>query len=265
MADREIIARIAKILARASSDNPHEADTALQGAYKRMVRDGVTFSDLLTLPKEELYQTTLVKLVDVILNDQSNLSISARENAYAQYISLIAEKFSGTGSAGGYSSGNAQGKSRQEEANEYEKRRREQENQRRQNDRPPPHREDKEYKRQNSNTPKHPYNFADFSFSPASFFALLKAVFYAIQPFFRRGSFVWCTLVYPAQAFPLFVVSLLFGCAFAGIVLVAAAVVHVLTHTMPLWDIQLANAFSFLVAIGAIWKARMLFMAGWFR
>jgi hypothetical protein len=258
MADRETIARIAKILARASSDNPHEAEAALQGAYKRMKQDGVTLTDLLALSDMELFPNTLVKLVDVILDDQPNLSMPARERAYAQYILRIAQRFAEVKKE-------EQGSSRQEEANEYEKHRREQESQRRQNDRPPPHREDKEYKRQNSNTPKHPYNFADFSFSPASFFALLKAVFYAIQPFFRRGSFVWCTLVYPAQAFPLFVVSLLFGCAFAGIVLVAAAVVHVLTHTMPLWDIQLANAFSFLVAIGAIWKARMLFMAGWFR
>ena len=56
MSDRETISRIAKILARAGSDNPNEAAQALQGAYKRMVRDGVSLPDLLSLPLEELYQ-----------------------------------------------------------------------------------------------------------------------------------------------------------------------------------------------------------------
>lgn len=37
MSDREAISRVAKILARAGSDNQNEATAALEGAYKRMV------------------------------------------------------------------------------------------------------------------------------------------------------------------------------------------------------------------------------------
>ena len=85
MPDQRTISLIAKILARAGSDNQNEATAALEGAYKRMVRDGVTIRDLLSLPLGELYQDTLVKLIDVILADQPNLSLPAKREAYAEY------------------------------------------------------------------------------------------------------------------------------------------------------------------------------------
>jgi hypothetical protein len=267
--DRATISRIAKILARAGSDNPNEAAAALDGAFKRMVRDGVTLHDLLSLPTDELYQDTLVKLVDLILADQPNLSPSSKREAYSQYLLLIAARFSGAWdgqgdrSSGSSAGGSAGQGSREQEAREYEERRaREEAARRRANPEPPPQSESP-YKQENSKTPEHKnaYTFSlgkfAFSFSPASFFSALQAVF-------GRGSIVWHALHDPLRALRLFAACFLFGAAFAGVVLIVAAIGHTLTHTGPVWNIKLKNAFSFLVAVGFIWKARALHHAGWF-
>jgi hypothetical protein len=268
--DRTTISRIAKILARAGSDNPNEAAAALDGAYKRMVRDGVTLHDLLSLPTDELYQDTLVKLVDLILADQPNLSPSSKREAYSQYLLLIAARFSGAWdgqsdrSSGSSAGGSAGQGSRADEAREYEDRRAREEAARRCANPEPPPRHENTFKQENSKTPEHKaaYTFSlgkfAFSFSPASFFAALQAVF-------GRGSITWYAVRDPIRALRLFAACFLFGAAFAGVVLLVAAIGHTLTHTGPLWDIKLKNAFSFLVAIGFIWKARALHHAGWFR
>lgn len=105
MTNREDIARIAKILARSTSSEPHEADTALRAAYKRMRRDRVDVRQLLTLPLEELYQESLTKLVTLILDDQPDLSPAERRRAFQNYMALINARFvagsaSSTGSTG---------------------------------------------------------------------------------------------------------------------------------------------------------------------
>lgn len=266
MPDRTTISRIAKILARAGSDNQNEAAAALDGAYKRMVRDGVTLHDLLSLPTDELYQDTLVRLVDLILADQPNLSPSSKREAYSQYLLLIAARFSGAWDGqSDRSSGSSAGQgSRAEEAREYEERRAHEEAARRRANSEPPPRNENPFKQENSKTPEHKpaYTFSlgkfAFSFSPASFFAALQTVF-------GRGSISWHAVRDPIRALRLFAACFLFGAAFAGVVLVLAAICHSLTHTGPLWDIKVKNAFSFLVAIGFLWKARALYHAGWFR
>jgi hypothetical protein len=271
MPDRATISRIAKILARAGSDNANEAGAALQGAYKRMARDGVTLRDLLSLPIDELYQDMLVKLVDVILADQPNLSPSTKREAYSEYMLLIVARFSGAWdgksdrSSGNETSSRSKGQgSREEEAREYEERRAREESARGREEPPPPHKEEP-FKQKSSKTPEHKAAYTvklgkfTFSFSSASFFSALQAVF-------GRGSIVWHSLHDPARALRLFAACFLFGAAFAGIVLAVAAIGHALTHTSPLWDnIRLKNAFSFLLSIGFIWKARALHHAGWFR
>ena len=271
MPDRTTISRIAKILARAGSDNPNEASAALDGAYKRMVRDGVTLHDLLSLPTDELYQDTLVRLVDLILADQPNLSPSSKREAYSQYLLLIAARFSGAwdgqsdkSSSSGNSNNSAGQGSREQEAREYEERRaREEAARRRANSEPPP-RNEKPFKQENSKTPEHkaayPFSIGkfSFSFSSASFFSALQAIF-------GRGSLVWHSLHDPGRALRLFAACFLFGAAFAGVALTVAAIVHTITHSGPVWDIQLKNASSFLVAIGFIWKARAFHRDGWFR
>ena len=93
MTNREDISRIAKILARSTSSEPHEADTALRAAYKRMRRDHVDMRQLLTLPLEELYQESLTKLVTLILDEQPELSPAERRKAFQNYMALINARF----------------------------------------------------------------------------------------------------------------------------------------------------------------------------
>ena len=273
MSDRETISRIAKILARAGSDNPNEAAQALQGAYKRMVRDGVSLPDLLSLPLEELYQDTLVKLIDVILADQPNLSPSAKRAAYSEYMLLIVARFSGawdgkSAKARSSETKSDHARSREEEARRYEDRRRQQEAERGRggpSPTPPPRQEEKPYSRQNVNTPEwvgktYPFTLGKFafSFSPAAIFSALHALF-------GRGSITWHAVSAPGRTLRLAAAAMLYGFAFAGVVLVAAGIFHALTNTGPLWDIRLKSGFSFLTAIGFMFKARQLFLAGWFR
>ena len=93
MTNREDISRIAKILARSTSSEPHEADTALRAAYKRMRRDHVDMRQLLTLPLEELYQESLTKLVTLILDEQPELLPAERRKAFQNYMALINARF----------------------------------------------------------------------------------------------------------------------------------------------------------------------------
>ena len=233
MPDRAAISRIAKILARAGSDNPNEAHSALEGAFKRMVRDGVTLHDLLSLPTDELYQDTLVKLVDLILADQPNLSPPSKREAYSQYLLLIAARFSGAwdgqserSTGDNSSNGKAgQGRSREEKAREYERRRTSEQARREEQSttRSPPNggsrsqtgfgNENKNVKTQKS---KNGYEFSlgqsTFSFSSASFLEALQALF-------GRGSVVRYSLHNPIRALRLFAACFLFGAGFASSVL----------------------------------------------
>ena len=280
MPDRDAISRIAKILARAGSDNLNEAHSALEGAFKRMVRDGVTLHDLLSLPTDELYQDTLVKLVDLILADQPDLSPPSKREAYSQYLLLIAARFSGAwdgqperSTGDNSSNGKAgQGRSREEEAREYERRRRTSEQARREEQsttRSPPNGDSRsetgsssESKNVKTQKSKNGYEFSlgqsTFSFSPAGFLEALQALF-------GRGSVIWHSLHDPIRALRLFAACFLFGAGFASIILIMASIVHTLTQTGPLWNIRLSNAFAFLVAVGFLWKARALHHQGWFR
>lgn len=289
MADRDAVLRIAKLLARAESDNEHEAKLALEGAYKRMRRDGITLFDLLELPVQELYQSSLVKLVDCILNDQADLSPSSRREAYSQYMFVIASRFAGkwdgkhtadSSSKSNAGESDTASKSREEQAREYEQRRRDEER-RRNNEKTSQgdasnSRSDKGYTKQQE--PHSSQNFDGFdafipksvrdlfshggilrfSFSPAPIFALLNALF-------GRYSITWYTLFQPGQALRLYAASLLYGFAFSAVILSIVAFLHAATHTRPFIDVELKTAFSFLTAVGFIFKARLLFVAGWFR
>jgi hypothetical protein len=241
LADRETVSRIAKILARATSDNQNEADASLRSAYARMKRDGVTVRDLLELPTQEIYQDALVRLIDVIVQDQPDLSPSSRRELYARYLQMVVARFSGAGGNAGAREPPRQESPRQEAPREREK----------------------EYKQENGNTRKQGNAFAasfrvrTFSFSPAAIFSFLKIMF-------GRGSFLWHVANYPGMALRLFAASALFGGAAAAVMLFIVGVLHALTNTGPLWDIRLQNAFSFLAAVATIWKSRALYRRGWF-
>jgi Ni,Fe-hydrogenase I large subunit len=281
VADQQAASRIARILARSGSDNPHEAAAALKGAYDRMKRDQVTLFDLLELPEQELYQDSLVKLSDLIVKDMTDLSPSARRDTYARYFALINAKFSPEASTAGQSSG-GQGSAGSEQDREAEKRReaeRKESQAREEAERWA--REEAERRRERSkedsrtsfreepvrsqeskagNTSKWEYTFRGyvFSFSPADAFAYLKTV---VEP----GSLARCAWEKPLRAFRLMAVCTLFGMAFAVSVLVILGVIHAFLGKGPLFDVRLSNAFSFLTAVGIFGKARSLHRKGWFR
>ena len=155
MADRTSIERIAKILARANSDNVGEGETALLGAYARMNRDGVTFTDLLSLPERDLYQDALVRLAEHIVKEQGNLSPSQKRTLYAEYLKRIVEKFSpGSEGRGGESPKDQAQREREEAARTYEERRR-QEEARRARSEPPPRREQQKTEPPPHDNPRH--------------------------------------------------------------------------------------------------------------
>jgi len=266
MPDQPTIQRIAKLLARATSPEAGEAQSALEGAFKRMKRDGVSFDDLLTLPKNDLYQDVMVKLVGLILADQPSLSPASRREAYEKYLVLIVAKFSGDwdGQRAGQGS-SRRGQSQQDDDREaaaraYEERRRAEEAAReRERARATGGTSQNTGSQTRPNAPEPPgqpsktYTWSwkgkTFSFSPAAFQA-------AMQPVWGRGSIIWHTLHDPARGLRLLAASMLWGMGFALVLIVLAALTHSVTNTSPIWDVQLKNLFTLLTAVGTIWRAR---------
>lgn len=247
MADYSTISRIAKILARATSPEPNEAKSALDHAYKRMVRDSVTLADLLTLPEAELFQDTIVRLVDVILDNQTDLSPSTRRKAYAEYMRLIVAKFSGAGEGASTS----HGRSREDDAKEYRERHGYREE--------PPKREQKNdtsFTQKNEETEKQDNNF---SFNGLKFPAIVVSTWRAMRPLFSRGGLVWLFLHEPVVMFRLLGASILWGMGFAIVIMTVVAIGHIVTNTnpSPSFDFALRSLFSWLTAVGAIWRYRL--------
>jgi hypothetical protein len=245
MADYSTISRIAKILARATSPEPNEAKSALDHAYKRMVRDSVTLADLLTLPEAELFQDTIVRLVDVILDNQTDLSPSTRRKAYAEYMRLIVTKFSGAGE--GASTSREQ--SREDAARDYRERHGYKEEFKKQEN-------DKSFTQKNEETEKQENNF---SFNSLKFPPIVVSIWRAMRPLFSRGGFVWLFLHEPVVMFRLLGASILWGMGFAIVIMTVVAIGHIVTNTnpSPSFDFALRNLFSWLTAVGAIWRYRL--------
>lgn len=246
MADPTAVLRVAKILARATSPEPHEAATALEHAYKRMVRDQVTLADLLTLPESELFQETLVRLVDVILNHQAALSLPARRAAYAEYMRLIVAKFSGSG-AGTAESSSAGEKTREEEARAYRSRHG--------YDHGTPRDDDESFSQETDKTTKRE-NFSSIRWPTLP--PILVHVWGNVRPWFQRGGVVWFCFHEPVIMSRILAAGILWGMAFAVVVMTVAALGHILTDTKPLFDVSLQGLFSFLTAVGAVWHSRQL-------
>lgn len=252
MPNQEVISLVAKILAHATSPKPEEAAAALQSTYKRMDRDGVSFADLLTLPVQELYQDALVKLVDVLLAKEENLSPETRREVYAAYMSLIVMKFTPAST-------------RHDEAREYTQRRADEEAKRKTgNENSSTQRKaGKELIRLNGKPVKLQNGFTfkwrnrAFSFSPAAFLR-------ALAPTFGPGSLFALSLDNPGRCLQLLAASLLWGMGFAGVLILLASSVHAVTGTMPWIDVRIASAFTGLSALGTVWKGRALFQSGWF-
>lgn len=271
MADREAIRRVAKILARATSSEPEEASTALNGAYKRMVRDGVTLQDLLSLPVAELYQNTLVRLAEVIIADTPDLSPSERREAYSAYLVRIVAKFSNpNASPGGGGGASSDASDRERESQEYEHRRAAEEQARRrqagQNQSTAGKAQEsagKTQSRQNGNTAGSGRGFA-FTFADRRYWFSTDTFFATLKESFSAGSLFSNSLRHPLPALRLFAAGLLWAMACAAVVIALAALGHAITGFGPLIDVRLRTLFVVLTAPATIWKVASLARNGWF-
>jgi hypothetical protein len=248
MADYLTISRIAKILARATSPEPNEAKSALDHAYKRMVRDSVTLADLLTLPEAELFQDALVRLVEVILANQTDLSPPARRTAYAKYMRLIVAKFSGAGEGASTSGGGG----REDDAKEYRKRNGYKDPPKQENEKTEKPKNDKSFTQKNEKTEEQEnrYTLKRGNLAP---------IWDSIGALFTRGGFIWLFFDEPVVMFRLLGASILWGMGFAIIVMTLVAIGHIVTNTNPSppFNFALRNLFSWLTVLGAIWRYRM--------
>jgi len=247
--DTSTISRVAKILARATSPEENEAKSALDHAYKRMVRDGVTLQDLLTLPETELFQEALVRLVDVILNNQESLSPSSKRAAYAEYMRLIVAKFSGAGEG----AHGAQQQSREEAARDY---------QQRNGYAKRPRRQGAEFSQENANSfngenvktnkPENKKTFFGKNVPPQ-----VMWVIKVIRSWFQPGSILWHTSRSPGAMLRLVLACILWGMGFAIVLMTVAAIGHVLTKTNPAIDVQMRILFPVLTVMGAIIRIQL--------
>ena len=275
MADRTSIERIAKILARANSDNVGEGETALLGAYARMNRDGVTFTDLLSLPERDLYQDALVRLAEHIVKEKGDLSPSQKRTLYAEYLKRIVEKFSpGSGGRGGESSKDQAQREREDAARAYEERRRQEEarrarsqappRQEQQKTEPPPKEEQraaKPYSRQNVKTAQSggwqydPERFP-LEFSIRNFFLF----------FFGPNSYIGSIYSYPKHALGLFFQSCLVGGLTFGALLIGLGFLIKSTNFSPVMLIGYVFFYNigFTVAAIVFVTSYIFYERGWY-
>ncbi len=257
MADYSTILRIAKILGKVTSPELNEAQSALDHAYKRMVRDGVTLADLLTLPEAELFQNTIVRLVDVILADQVDLSPSAKRIAYAEYMRLIVAKFSGAGEGASTS----QGQSREDAARDYRERHGyKDESDKQKNAQTGKQENDKSFTQKNNKT-ENKENI--FLFNWVKLPTFIVSAWNAIRPMFSYGGLFWLFLHEPVPMLRLLGASILWGMGFALVLMTMAAFGHIVTHTPPVVDVSLHALFAALTAIGTLWRMRLFMKANW--
>jgi hypothetical protein len=235
MADRATIERVAKILAKATSDNAAEADLAIRHAFGRMQRDGVTFGELLSLPKDILFQSTLSRLAELLSRELNpDLSEGGKRELYAQLLKLIVEKFSDDEL---HSAPKRDGEQERERAaRAYEERRRNEEARRGRSE-PPPRQEqgrgeppprggstEQPQSRQNakpegSGDIEPPLRFdagrVPLTFSGSAYFAFL----------FGPSSFLGCLFAYPKLAFFLFARSFVVGGIIATVLYVGSRLI----------------------------------------
>jgi hypothetical protein len=84
---------ILAILAKSTSDNEAEASLAVNSAYKRMQKEGVSIFDLLDRPKESLYQSSLNRLAERIATAEHPEDSIRRRETLEKLFYLIGQKF----------------------------------------------------------------------------------------------------------------------------------------------------------------------------
>ena len=282
------IIRIAKILAKGTSENEHEAMQGIAGAYARMKHDHITFDDILALTADDLqthfYQNTLNKLLDYILSEATDLSPSEKRTQYAQYSLIIAHKFAGIDEPTGQGSTNNSTNNRSSHTKTDEKTTR-QDHTKSYHDRhgnnpngdqsqnthhngtnntqgdahtkntQTPHQEPKNHhpdpKSQTFTVFGH-----TFSFSPATFLA-------GMAESFGRGSFFHACFTQPLAGLNLLYVSFIFSIVIATILMLTLGLIYaIVPFTVP--NISFSTAFAGLATASIAIKARQLFLSGWF-
>ena len=269
MAQLESFRRIAKILARVTSDNENESMQSVRSAYARMKKDHVTFDDILTLDVSELYQAPLNRLLEHILNEQPDLSPTKKREQYAHYSFLIARKFIGGAEAyqDAHSAKHENAKSeepssRAEESQRYHERHGYSSNQHTANqaqEETTTSQDKKPFKQENTKTYKF-FNVKlgklNFSFSPATFFS-------NITNSFGQGT-IWHSCVKnPQAAWHLLYASLIYACIASIVILFVFGILYSIV-TFPIPEMSFASVFGALVATITITKAYLLYAQGWF-
>lgn len=261
MAQLETIRRIAKILARVTSENENESMLSVRSAYARMKKDHVTFDDILTLDVSELYQAPLNRLLEHILNEQADLSPIQKREQYAHYSFLIARKFIG----GTDSYQNAKGStgtqsSRAEESKNYYQRNGDSSSpgaSSRSQEEEATHPQDKE--QENTKT----FKFFNVKLRKLNFSFSHAAIFSEIMNSFGRGT-IWHSCVkHPQATWHLLYVSFIYACMASVVIFLVLGLLYSMV-VFPVPDISFTGVFGSVVAALTITKAYLLSEQGWF-
>jgi hypothetical protein len=251
MSNRSKAELIATLLARyAMNDSPAEAEAALNGAYTRMQREGVSLEDLLALSDGLLYQKGLIALVDKIVADATDLSEAGKRERYARYVSQIAQRFS-AGSSGGDRSSSAGGSDHT--GGSYTG----------------------ADAGQGSGTAGGTGSFTDWFKSPSatagngfswqSVRAGLVQSVSNLAKLFRRGGFLWHVLYAPARAFKLVCAASLVGLGGGLLFLIVAGSLHSFLGMGGPWlDLRFKSAWAISGVLIGLWQVRALYREGWF-
>ena len=84
---------ILALLAKTTSENEHEAKQALDAAWKRMKREGITLLDLLNQPKERLYQSSLMRIAELTALEKYPTQRIDRESYLSDMYLLVSAYF----------------------------------------------------------------------------------------------------------------------------------------------------------------------------
>ena len=84
---------ILALLAKTTSENEHEAKQALDAAWKRMKREGITLLDLLNQPKERLYQSSVMRIAELTALEKYPTQRIERESYLSDLYLLVSASF----------------------------------------------------------------------------------------------------------------------------------------------------------------------------
>ena len=267
MPSPESVTRIAKILARATSDSAAEADTAISMAHKRMIHDGVTMDDLLRLPISELYQATIARLAEKIANERSDLSKDSQRQLYADYLDKIVDKFRGGGrnneSGSHWQASPDEEPSREDYARDFYNRTGKSAGQGTHQEPPREAPKGRGQRAETSTADDRVFTarFGKFNLS----FSWSKFV-RGMQASFGRGSFVWTALAEPQATARLAGASIMFAMvAVFGVFVLLGVLFAALPFTVPMPNFQFTTVVTHSTAIVSLWRAWWLFNHGWYR